>query len=149
MMMPWPNHERTMMQRTRSGPTMCGLLLSVVLLAGCRAPANIPVLEERSVISVKLTIKTEPQGARVFAENFRLMGEAPVTHAWQLEKLTWSDGKADFRMLPKGTHIEPGEELSVRLAIRAEGHKEKETIVLVPFSGREETITRKVALEKK
>ncbi len=137
------------MQRTKSGPTMLGLLLSVVLSAGCRAPANIPILEKRSVISVKLVIETEPQGARVFAENFRLMGEAPVTHTWQLEKLTWSDGKMDFRMLPNGIRIGPGEELSVRLTVRAEGHKEKTTTVSVPFSGREETITRKIVLEKK
>ncbi len=137
------------MQRTRSGSTMRGLLLSIVLLAGCRAPANIPVLEERSLMNVKLTIETEPQGARVFAENFRLMGEAPVTHTWQLEKLTWSDGKMDFRMLPKESRIEPGEELSVRLTVSAKGYKGKTTTVSVPFSGREETITRKITLEKK
>ncbi len=128
---------------------LSSLLLAFVVSAGCRVPANIPALDKRSVMSIKLTIETEPQGTRVFAENFRLMGEAPVTHTWQLEKLTWSDGKMDFRMLPKGTRIEPGEELSVRLTVRAEGHKEKTTTVSVPFSGREETITRKIALEKK
>ena len=128
---------------------LLGLLLALVVSAGCRAPANIPALNERSVMSVKLTIETDPQGARVFAENFRLMGEAPVTHTWQLEKLTWSDGKMNFRMLPEGIRIEPGEELSVRLTVRAEGHKEKTISVSVPFSGREETITRKIALEKK
>ena len=100
-------------------------------------------------MSVKLAIVTEPHGARVFAEDLRLMGEAPVTHAWRLEKLTWSDGKTDFRMLPNGARIEPGEDLFVRLALRAQGYKEKTTIVSVPFSGKEETITRKIALEKK
>ncbi len=129
--------------------TLLGLLAAFLVLAGCRAPANIPVLEERSAMSVKLTIETEPQGARVFAEDLRLMGESPATHAWQLEKLAWSDGKTDFRMLPKGTRIEPGEELSVRLSVRAKGYKEKTTTVSVPFSGREETVTRKIALEKK
>lgn len=99
-------------------------------------------------MNVKLVIETEPQSTRVFTENLRLMGKAPVTHTWQMEKLTWSDGKTNFRMLPKGTRIEPGEELSVRLAVRTKGHKEKEIIISIPFSGREETITRKIVLEK-
>lgn len=128
---------------------LLGLLVVLLGSTGCMTSANIPVLAERSVINVKLVIETDPQGARVFADNFRLMGEAPVTHTWQLEKLTWSDGKEDFRTLPKGIRIEPGEEMLVNLTIKAKGYKEKTTTVSIPFSGKAETITRKTTLEKK
>ena len=100
-------------------------------------------------MNVKLAIETEPRGARVFAEDLRLMGKAPVTHTWRLEKLTWSNGKTDFRMLPKGTRIEPGEKLSAQLTLKLEGRKQKTIIVSVPFSGKEETITRKLVLENR
>lgn len=139
------------MQRVENSDSkvLLGMLLILVVSAGCRAPANVPALDERSLMSVKLAIETEPRGARVFTEDLRLMGEAPVTHVWRLEKLAWSDGRTDFRMLPKGTRIEPGEELSARLTLRAQGYKEKTTIISVPFSGKEETIARKITLENK
>jgi hypothetical protein len=100
-------------------------------------------------MNVKLTIETEPRGARVFAENFRSMGNSPVTQTWSLEKLTWSDGRTNFRILPGGTRLEPGEKLSANLTVRAKGHKEKSTTISIPFSGEEETVTRKIVLEKK
>ncbi len=127
---------------------LSGLLAVLLVSAGCRAPANIPVLAERSVMSVKLTIETGPRRARVFAEDLSFMGEAPVTHTWQMERLTWSDGKEDFRTFPKGIRIEPGEELFVHLTVKAKGYKGKTTTVSIPFSGGEETVTRKIALEK-
>ena len=144
-----PGTRSKYMSLRKPGHVPLGLLLALVISAGCRAPANIPVLAERSVMSVELAIETEPQRARVFAENLGLMGESPVTHTWRLEKLTWSDGKEDFRTFPKGIRIEPGEELFVHLTVKAKGYKEKITTVSVPFSGREETVTRKITLEKR
>jgi hypothetical protein len=128
---------------------LSGLLLVFVMATGCRVPANTPMLTTRSLMNVKLTIETEPREAHVFAENFRFMGKAPVTQTWPLEKLTWSDGRTNFRILPKGTRLESGEELSANLTVRAKGYKEKSTTISIPFSGKEETFTRKIVLEKK
>lgn len=126
-----------------------GLLLIFVTATSCRTPTNTPMLTTRSLMNVELTIETEPREAHVFADNFRFMGKAPVTQTWPLEKLAWSDGRTNFRVFPKGTRIEPGEKLSVRLTVRAEGYKEKSVTISIPFSGKEETVARKIILEKK
>ncbi len=133
---------------------MCGRKLIIPFLAaaalvGCRAPGNIPTLAERSLFDVVLVVETDPPGAAVFDEGFVKIGDAPVRHVWRIEKLSWSNGKTDFRLLPEGVRIRPGENLSVELAVRAEGYRVKGEVFAVPFSGEEETVTRRVVLKKR
>ncbi len=124
------------------------LFFAVLASAGCRVPEHIPRLAERSLFDVVLIIETDPPEARVFADNIREMGRAPVREKWQFEKLTWSNGKTDFRMLPEGITFKPGEEISIELVATAKGYAETTRTISFPFSGRKETVVRGLVLEE-
>lgn len=124
------------------------LFFIVLASAGCRVPEHVPHIVERSVFDVELIIETDPPEARVFADNIREMGRAPVREKWRFEKLTWSNDKTDFRMLPEGIPFKPGEEISIELVATAKGYKKTTRTISFPFAGKEETVVRGLILEK-
>jgi hypothetical protein len=130
---------------------MSRLIVAALVLAvcvGCVSSQKVPTLDQRSVISLEIVVETDPPKARVFGEDLRCMGEAPVTKKWEVEKLTWSDGATHFRLLPKGTRIRVGEKLSAGLVARIDGYQDEFKTVSVEFSGKDEAVTEKIVLKK-
>ncbi len=124
------------------------LALVLTACAGCASSQKVPTLARRTLITVEIVVATEPPKARVFGEDLRCIGEAPVTRKWEIEKLTWSDGATHFRLLPKGTRIRMGERLSAGLVARAEGYRDEFKTIGVKFSGKDETVPEKIVLKK-
>jgi hypothetical protein len=84
----------------------------------------------------------------VFGDDLRLIGKAPVTKTWRIEKLSWSDGTVHFRLLPKGVRIRTGERLSTSLVARAEGYRDEFKTVSAEFTGKDEAVADTIVLKK-
>jgi hypothetical protein len=126
-------------------------LLAAVLIAvcaGCASTGRVPQLAKRSVMVVEVVVETDPPKATIFGNDLRSLGTAPVTKRWEIEKLTWSDGTVRFRLLPKAIALEEGDTFTLEVIAKAEGYAETFESFKVPFSGKSETVTRKVTLKR-
>lgn len=136
------------MRLTRIIP--CGLLLALLIpgVVGCRAPGRVPKLTGRETFEVEMIVETDPPGAVLLADDLRETRKDLAIRIWRFEKLTWSDGRIDLRLLPEGTPVAIGEEMSAIFTARAKDFKEKTVDLSFSFSGKPETVKRKIVLEK-
>ncbi len=128
----------------------CWLLLALLIpvVVGCRTQMRVPKLTGRETFTVEMIVETDPPDAVLLADGLRETGKDPSIRIWRFEKLTWSNGHTDLRLLPEGTPVAIGEEMTAIFTARAKDFKEKTVDLSFSFSGKPETVKRKIVLEK-